>query len=954
MNTLRPNLRIGILCIAVLFTSAWTTAQAQNFTLSGIITDGVEPLVGVNVLLISQRDSTRRQGGITDLDGKFELANVRGGAYQLRATYIGYKTFEMEVVVRGADQNLGALRMEQAALQLQGVTVEATQIRAQQKGDTTEYNAAAFKVNPDADAEQLVRKMPGVTVEGGTVRAQGEDVRRVTVDGQEFFGEDAVLALRNLPAEVVDRIQVFDRMSDQAQFTGFNDGNTEKTINIVTRGGLRNAQFGRVYGGYGTDERYSAGANLNFFKGSSRISFIGLANNINQQNFSTQDLLGVIGNSSQRGGGPGGAGGGRGSGGGPGGRGNWGGNNDINNFLVGQQGGINTTNSIGLNYTDNWGRKVKINSSYFFNNSGNDSRSILQREFFLSENISQFYDENNVSESNNFNHRFNARIEYTIDSTNSIIITPRLSFQNNRTSSLLLGANRFDANALINSTDNDLNAQNNGFNFGNNILYRHRMAKAGRTFSVNLNTDFNERSGRSDLYSQSLFFNTQDSSLLNDQRTNLASDGYTLSAGLTYTEPLGKKSILQFEYRPTLAKNASERETNQFEEITGAYTRLDSILSNSFDNETVTQRGGLSYRWRDEKVNFAIGANYQTVLLSSAQNFPLNLAVEKNFYNLLPNAMLILTPNRNQSLRVFYRTFTVTPNINQLQNVVNNSNPLQLSTGNPNLRQQLTHSVFMRYNLTEPNKARTLFAFFNTSFTDDFIATSTLIASRDTTLQEGVTLFRGAQLSQPVNLSGNWNARSFLTYGMPVKALKSNLNINAGLSYARTPGLINNVQNESQTYNVNGGLVLGSNISEKIDFTVSYSANYNIVENTLQPQLNNNFFFHNASLRFNWLPWKGLVLNTDVTNTLYTGLGNDFNQNFVLWNAAIGYKFLKGNAGELRLNAFDLLGQNNSIARVVTETYVEDNITQVLTRYFMLSFVYNLRNFSTGNNRQNK
>jgi hypothetical protein len=954
MNTLRTNIRIGILCVAVLFTSAWTTAQAQNFTLSGIITDGVEPLVGVNVLLISQRDSTRRQGGITDLDGKFELANVRGGAYQLRATYIGYKTFEMEVVVRGADQNLGALRMEQAALQLQGVTVEATQIRAQQKGDTTEYNAAAFKVNPDADAEQLVRKMPGVTVEGGTVRAQGEDVRRVTVDGQEFFGEDAVLALRNLPAEVVDRIQVFDRMSDQAQFTGFNDGNTEKTINIVTRGGLRNAQFGRVYGGYGTDERYSAGANLNFFKGSSRISFIGLANNINQQNFSTQDLLGVISNSSQRGGGPGGAGGGRGSGGGPGGRGNWGGNNDINNFLVGQQGGINTTNSIGLNYTDNWGRKVKINSSYFFNNSGNDSRSILQREFFLSENISQFYDENNVSESNNFNHRFNARIEYTIDSTNSIIITPRLSFQNNRTSSLLLGANRFDANALINSTDNDLNAQNNGFNFGNNILCRHRMAKAGRTFSVNLNTDFNERSGRSDLYSQSLFFNTQDSSLLNDQRTNLASDGYTLSAGLTYTEPLGKKSILQFEYRPTLAKNASERETNQFEEITGAYTRLDSILSNSFDNETVTQRGGLSYRWRDEKVNFAIGANYQTVLLSSAQNFPLNLAVEKNFYNLLPNAMLILTPNRNQSLRVFYRTFTVTPNINQLQNVVNNSNPLQLSTGNPNLRQQLTHSVFMRYNLTEPNKARTLFAFFNTTFTDDFIATSTLIASRDTTLQEGVTLFRGAQLSQPVNLSGNWNARSFLTYGMPVKALKSNLNINAGLSYARTPGLINNVQNESQTYNVNGGLVLGSNISEKIDFTVSYSANYNIVENTLQPQLNNNFFFHNASLRFNWLPWKGLVMNTDVTNTLYTGLGNDFNQNFVLWNAAIGYKFLKGNAGELRLNAFDLLGQNNSIARVVTETYVEDNITQVLTRYFMLSFVYNLRNFSTGNNRQNK
>ncbi|MFN7118376.1 MAG: outer membrane beta-barrel protein [Saprospiraceae bacterium] len=930
-------------------------ATAQGFMLSGKMLDqaGTEPLIGVNVVLLRAADSTQVAGTTTDVNGDFQFERLRPGGYVLRATYVGYQTLNQAITLERADKNLGNIKLEQAALELQSVTVEGAQIRTQQKGDTTEFNAAAFKVNPDATVEDLTRKMPGVTVENGQVKAQGEDVRRVTIDGREYFGDDATMALRNLPAEVVDKIQVFDRMSDQAQFSGFNDGNTEKALNIITRGNLKAAEFGKFYAGYGTDERFSAGGNYNIFRGDARISIVGLSNNINQQNFSSQDLLGVTSGNSGGGGMRGGMGGGGMRGGGsPGG---WG-NNPASNFMVGQQSGINTTHSFGLNYSDTWGKKLKFTGSYFFNNANNDTESRSQRETFLPEGGSQFYNEDNISENRNYNHRLNFRVEYAIDSNNTLILTPRLNFQNNRANSLVAGLTSLIGNELVNSLDNDRESNNNGYNFNNEILWQHRFGKMGRTLSVNLNTSISDREGEIDQYSLSEFYNQNvaDSTQLLNQLTNTVSDGTTISTNITYTEPLGKNGQLSFTYNPSVNNNNSERLTNRFDEATQGYTQLDSILSNRFDNEITTQRGGLGYRVRFKTGNFNVGLNYQNVLLASDQTFPRTLDVQESFNNLLPNAMLEFRPNRTTNLRMFYRTFTQTPSVTQLQNVIDNSNPQFLSAGNPNLRQQFSHMLVTRYNRTNTQKATSFFAVVFLNKTDDFITNATTIAPRDTLLQDGVTLFRGAQLSQPVNIDGYWNVRSFVNYGLPVKGIKSNLNLNAGFTYTLTPGLINNRINEANTYNLSGGLVLSSNISEKLDFTLSYGGNYNIVENTLQPQLNNNFFYQNTGFRLNWLPAKWLVINTDLNHTLYTGLGEGFDQNFLLWNAGIGYRFLKNNVGEIRLNAFDLLGQNNSISRSVTESFIEDNITQVLTRYFMLTFTYNLRSFNLGGNNNER
>src|SRR5688572_22844064 len=271
---------------------------AKGQSVKGKLLDLVDnrPLAGATLELRSVKDSTIRFGSISDSTGQFRFGSITQDSFQLRVSYIGYENFRQFVAVSDSIPNvdLGVLFIPKSTKELGEVTVTARTPPAQQKGDTTQYNASQFKVNPDATVEDLVKKMPGITVEkDGTVTAQGEQVRKVTIDGRDFFGDDASAALRNLPSEVVDKIQVFDRLSDQAQFTGIDDGNAQRAINIVTKSGIKNGQFGRIYAGYGTDNRYAAGGNVSFFKGNRRLSFVGNFNNINQQNFASQDLLGV-------------------------------------------------------------------------------------------------------------------------------------------------------------------------------------------------------------------------------------------------------------------------------------------------------------------------------------------------------------------------------------------------------------------------------------------------------------------------------------------------------------------------------------------------------------------------------------------------------------------------------------------------------------------------------------
>ncbi|UOQ65421.1 TonB-dependent receptor [Hymenobacter volaticus] len=930
------------------------TARAQTSAISGRIVDASNqsPLIGANVLLRGLTADSLKNGAAADVNGNFTVSGLAPGRYQLTISFLGYQTLQRQLTLTTQPLALGVLALGTGGVALKGVEVVGKAAAAVQKGDTSQFNAGSFKTNPDANAQDLITKMPGVTVDptSGKVQAQGEQVQRVLVDGKEFFGNDPDAVLKNIPAEVIDKIQVYDRASDQAQFTGFDDGNQQKTINIVTKPQFRNGQFGRVLAGYGPkDDRYRLSGNLNSFKGKQRMSIVAQSNNINEQNFGTEDLLGVVGSSGGGGGGRGGRGGGGGNQGG--------GGNNAGDFLVNQSGGISKTHAIGLNYSNSWGRKTDVTSSYFFNLSDNTASTNLLRRYVapVDRPLDQRYNENSLSTSRNINNRFNLRLEHRIDSANSIIWQPRLSVQRNTGNSLLEGrtyqVNEGEPEFTQGSNNSSYRSALTGITAANQLQFRHRFAKRGRTLSLGVNTTYNTKDGNNTLLSttESTRDLTTNTTSLN-QFSELDQTGWAWNGNLNYTEPISQYSQLQAEYRVSYTPNQSDKRTYDYVLGEEAYTSLNDTLSSVFKSRYLTNAGGLTYRYQNKELQWNVGATVQHAQLRSDQEFPRPALTERSFLNVLPNAMLRYNFSRQQNLRFFYRVNTNPPGISQLQEVVNNSNPLQLTTGNPNLRQATQHNFNIRYSSAVPEKSTSFFVALNGSLTNNYITNSTIYATDEPLNVGGVVIPVGGQLTRPVNLDQQYSLRSFANYSLPLSFIKSNLNLNANIGYSQTPGLVFEELNYSRTPSGGLGVVLSSNISPELDFTISSNSSQNYVRNSLQQQLNRQYFRQNTSLRFSWIIVKGVTVQSDVNHQYYSGLSAGYNQSFVLWNASIGKKFMAKNQAEIKLYAFDLLGQNNSIQVNNTSAYTEDVRSNILQRYLMLMFTYNIRSFA-GNGR---
>ena len=953
---MQQRTKLKITAFSILFSLIASIANGQNIILKGKLTDKTDKtaITGATVSLTSQRDSTQKKTHASDSKGNFEFSALNPGAYILRVSNSGYGKIEQRINVQASNKDAIVISLTKLATDLQGVTIISKVAPVRQKVDTTEFSASQYKVNPDATAEDLIKKLPGLVIDkAGNVTTMGDQVKKVTVDGRDFFGDDATAALRNLPADIIDKIQVFDKLSDQAAFTGYDDGNSTKAINIVTKSGMRNGQFGRIYAGYGTDNRYSAGGNLSFFKKDRRLSLVGLFNNINQQNFSSEDLLGVTSSGGNKGGGRGGRGGGSFGGGGN----SFGGGG--NNFLVGQQSGISATNAFGINYSDQWGKKLTVSGSYFFNNSNTNNNQSSNTQYFIKNSPDQFYSETDLSSAKNFNHRVNLRLEYKIDSSNSILFTPSLSYQKNSSVYNLDGLSFLTSANPLSTTKSSTTANTSGYNSNNNLLFRHAFAKKGRTISLNLSAGLNHKDGDTYLSSLNRYFDSTGTRTINtDQLKNQLVNGSTYSASLVYTEPVGKKGQLQLSYSPSVNHNKSDQEVFNYDSVISKYSRFDTGYSNQFKSTTSTQTAGISYRLGDKDNMLGIGLSYKYLQLYSDQVFPRLLNVNASFNNLLPNLFLRRKLSAKNTINVMYRASTNAPSISQLQNVIDNSNTLMVTSGNPNLKQQLTNTVSTRFTYTDTKKGTSFFANLFVQQASNYIANATYLAKSDSALSSTITLFRGSQLSKPVNLDGYLSLRSFLTFATPLKFIKSNLNVNGGITYSKLPGLVNGVNSISNNYTYNTGIGIASNISQYVDFNISYSAAFNNTNNTLDATKNTNYVTQNAELQLNLLDKKGWFFQSNITNTSYSGLGAGYNQNYWLWNGAIGKKFMKNQAGELKLSAFDLLKQNSSISRTVDPGYIQDLRNQVLQQYFLLSFNYKLKNFGvakpTNNNSQER
>ncbi len=912
---------------------------AQTFSISGkVMDDNNSTLPGATVRLqYPWGDPVKNTA--SDADGTFKFSGIERGGYKIQITAIGFTSYIAEVTLADTDVQLGALTLEADPVILSGVEIKGTIPLAQQKGDTTEFNANAVKVMRDANAEDLVEKLPTVTVENGAIKAQGENVGRVLVDGKEFFGNDPAAALKNLPAEIIEKVQIFDAQSDQSQFTGFQDGNTTKTINIVTKSGMQNGQFGKVYAGYGYEDKYQAGGNINWFDGNRRISFIGMTNNINVQNFSYDDILGVMGSGGGRGGRV------RQGGGGRGGR---GGGGSANDFIVRSSGGIAKTTAFGLNYTDQWGKKTEVNASYFFNDGNTNAESNTFRQYLNNGEFAEMYTENNLTASSNINHRFSGRINIELDSSNSLMIRPRITLQLNKGTSSIFGKTAFE-DALLSQTDNIYFSDLKGLNFSNSLLWRHKFSKKGRTVSIDFGSGYAPKKGESSLRSNDVYYNQQAVQDSLDQISTLDVNSWNLSGNVEYTEPIGENSQLLFNYRMSYQQEASDKQTYDFFEPDQGYTLLNEPLTNIFSNDYITHQTGAGYNFsKGRDLNFNFRTNLQWADLNNTKTFPNPGEFGQTFFNILPSAMLRYNLDKNRNMRLFYRSNTDLPSVDQLQDVLDNSNPLQIRVGNPNLKQAFQQNLFFRFQASDPEKSSTFFGMAGGGFTNDYIANATYLASSDHPIFQQYDIPRGAQLSRPVNLDGYWNLRSFLSFGKPIKGLKTNVNLDLSYNYSRAPGLINDVINYANNNTVGVGVTFASNISDRIDFTISARPSWNKVNNSLQTGSNAEYISQNSRLKFNWIIFEGFVLRTDLTHTLYSGLSDGFNQNYWLWNLGIGKKIFKNERGEITLAINDLLKQNRNITRNITETYVEDLQSNALQQFVMLSFTYNLRNFNTG------
>jgi len=889
---------------------------------------------------------------------------VMADGYETMKSYVNWRPQRGE---NGFELLLEPIVLLKLKDKIEGVEIKTKLIV--QKGDTTEMNAGNFQVNPDASAEDLVRKMPGVTSSNGQIQAQGEQVKKVLVDGKPFFGDDPNSALKNLPADVISKIQIYDGKSDQSAFTGFDDGNTSKTMNIITKMGFKNGMFGKAFGGYGRSfdgtgevNKYKAGVNVNYFAGDRRFTLLSQFNNINEQNFSIDDIMGSMGSGGRGGRGQGGMGGGMfgGAGGGMG----------ASNFFVGNQNGINTTNAVGLNFSDKWGKlkNVEFSSSYFFNRTMTDYSSQTQRFYVTGSNnqLGLNYVENDSSFTTNLNHRFNFRVDWKIDSMNKLIVQPRLTIQSTEKNNPLFG-NTFNPESTLsfrNTLNNLILNNSNGLNGGLNVNWMHSYLKKGRTLSVNVNPGFTNQIGVNKITNETeIILGTLHTDTVKLQRINTEKLGMTLSANATFTEGLDSNRLFAFSYNLNYNLNGSDRLNNTPISRYSDIYNIDTGLSSRFNNGYVSHSIGTQYQYQNYKWNTSIGVNGQVASLSGDQEFPFLTSVNKYFYSVLPNVSVRYKVGMKKNLRLNYRASNNAPSVDQLQEVVNNSNIQQLTIGNQKLDQDFQHNLTLRYFSVDMEKSSNQFFLINATYTNNYITSLTQIANNgplEVALSDTskLRLNPGSQLSQSINMDGYYSLRLFGTYGRPFLKGKLNMNMNAGLNFTQTPSMLKIGLDEAKTNyarNPSGslGIVLGTNVS-KVDITLMSTTSINFVSNTLQRSMDQNYINQNSQLRLTINPTSKWVISSDITHQLYSGITTTLNQSYYLLNIGLGKKFGKSNQSELRLTVYDLLNQNRAISRNVTQAYFEDVRTNVLTRYAMITYTYTLKQLGAKSDDKDK
>ena len=900
-------------------------------SLTGVVFDTISKkgLAYSTVSIVHQKDSTLVSFTRADSAGKFKLSALPKGNYLITFSYVGYVPLWLPVKLSETEQlDLGKLILTDL-LNASNVTVTARRPPVTINNDTVDFNTENFKTQPNAVVEDLLKKLPGVTVDkDGTVKVNGQKVNRILVNGKEFFTGDPKMATKNLDADAVDKVQVFDKKSDRAEFTGMEDGQSEKTINLKLKKDRDNSTFGRVTAGAGTDKRFDAQANLNNFKGDRQLSFIGMGNNTNKQGFSINDVMNFTGDLARgmrNGGGVNIRLGGDDNGGLP-----------ISGMGPNQQ-GVADTYSGGLNYNNIWKKKTDLNINGMFSDVNLVTDRDINRKNVLPGNNFDY-----VSKSSNAKHnqqqRVNAILDQKIDSFTSVRFTPQLAFQKNANRAISNYVSTNDKGLKINEGSSNSSSVSDAVNFNSNLLFRHKFKKKGRTISSTTSLAYNSSKQDGNLKTTNRFYIAGiplPDSIVN--QTNLR-DATTRSIGtnLVYTEPIGLKSLLEVNGFYNTNNGESKRDTYDYNGSSGKFDIKNTALSNDFRNIYNYGGGGASIRANFKKFSLTAGTNIQFSELESINNTN-GFVINQKFTDLLPLVNVQYKRKNTSSIGFNYNTSTTQPSTFQLQPVADISDPLNTYIGNPNLKRSYSHNLSLNMSSIDIYTQNNLFAFISYNQVNDAIVTSDEIKQN------------GARVSTPVNANGNFILVGNVSAGFPVKKIKSRVDIGLGANVSRTMSFVNGDPNAIDNYSITPNFGYQFVLDTSFDISLSARINFNTAKYSLQPQLNNQFLQQVYGIDVTNYFLGGFVLNNNLDVTINSGRSDGFNATVPLWNVSLAKSFLKYKRGEFKLSVFDLLNQNQGINRTANQNFIQDTRYNVLQRYFMLSFSYRLNRSAAGN-----
>lgn len=932
----------------LLFLCLYFTAGSQKYDVTGTLTDTTgQPLIAATVMILDT-DSILIDYTLTDNDGKFELKAITEPRTILKATYIGYipKTLSVQYAQKPVVY-LGKITMTEMDVRLMEVVIKEAKAPLRLKGDTVEYDISQFKVPVGATLEELLKRLPGLEVsQEGSIQSDGKDVTKLTVDGKTFFSDDPKFAIKNLPAEGVSKVQVFDKKDEEALLSGINSNTNEKTMNVELKEEFKKGGFGKATIGGGSETTGELKGNYNKFDNVNQLSVVAVANNTGRNGLSWDDYQDFMGSNS------------------------WEDNSDYvygfgnrnfryfggssesnleskvsNSFFTGNSGGFPTNIIGGVNYNLDE-KKHKFSGRYFYMNTGNVKETTSNSRTFLTD-LTQDNFRYNKEDRGNQNHRAETKYQYDIDSLLSVIVTADVAMadtRNDQQGESALFRNEGEQTGASNFTNtSDLS----GRLLNSSVLLRKRFKKPGRSVGVNasfLKTDINELQKR---FSDNFFNyinNTPDSILSIRQYNRDTLDKFVIQANAMISEPLSKRFFLKVFYNMSLRDEKGTRITEDEDVDSGFLTRND-LLSRLYDNKILNQRTGSSITYSVKNQNISIGGALQQFNLNGEYSSPdpalFSGKVDNRFDRWLPFVEYSGNLNRNSWISADYTVNAAEPSIEQLLPVVDFSNPLFITEGNPDLVPSLNHEAGLWLNYSWPADGIRVNAGARFTLYEDQIITDQLVDENLVTR------------SRPVNYDGGTQWWSNLGINFPIVRNKLKMRASVNYSHSKSFAFVNTLLNETFSSRWNPSANLDFTPTENTAVYLNASIGISNTEYNINTSQNQTLINQNYNIDVSQNFGKGWFANASLRYSLFKNERFGIDQDIPILNFSVYKQLLKGNRGEIRLSLYDALNKNVLINQNTSVSRVFNSTTPSLARYVMLSFSYNIRGMKSTVARNN-